>query len=153
MSGPSRDGRSLYFLGGGKLFRAAAPFDSEPELLFENRDIVSFEIAPDEKRILAVITSDFDASPPTRVITNWRTLLAKRENRERPSRAGSGNAGGVVFAGASMEGSRDRRAGPSPTAARIHARCELSDRRSFRRFVACSRRTDGRNGRRGSSGG
>ena len=74
----SRDGRSLYFLGGGKLFRAAAPFDSEPELLFENRDIVSFEVAPDEKRILAVITSDFDASPPTRVITNWRTLLARR---------------------------------------------------------------------------
>jgi len=76
----SRDGRSLYFLGGGNLLRAATPFDSEPELLFENRDIVSFEIAPDQKRILAVMTSDFDASPPTRVITNWRTLLAGREN-------------------------------------------------------------------------
>ena len=75
----SRVGRSLYFLSSGRLLRAAAPFDSEPELLFENRDIVSYEVAPDEKRILAVITSDFDDSPPTRVITNWRTLLARRE--------------------------------------------------------------------------
>ncbi len=74
----SRDGRSLYFLSDGKLCRAAAPFDSQPELLFENRDIVSYELAPDEKRILAVITSDFDASPPTRVLTNWRALLARR---------------------------------------------------------------------------
>jgi hypothetical protein len=74
----SREGRSLYFLSGDKLFRAAAPFDSEPELLFENRDIVSYEVTPDEKRILAVLTSDFDASPPTRVITNWRAFLARR---------------------------------------------------------------------------
>ena len=53
--------------------------NSDPELLFENRDIVSHQLAPDEKRILAVMTSDFDASPPTLVITNWRTLLARRE--------------------------------------------------------------------------
>jgi Tol biopolymer transport system component/Ser/Thr protein kinase RdoA (MazF antagonist) len=74
----SRDGRSLYFFSDGRLLRAIAPFDSEPVLLFENRDIVSYEVAPDEKRILAVMTSDFDASPPTRVITNWRALLARR---------------------------------------------------------------------------
>jgi Tol biopolymer transport system component len=75
----SRDGRSLFYLSEGKLLRSGAPFSGEPELLFENHDIVSFELAPDETRILAVMTSDFDASPPTLVITNWRTLLPKQK--------------------------------------------------------------------------
>ncbi|MFA6957160.1 MAG: protein kinase [Thermoanaerobaculia bacterium] len=73
----SHDGRSLFYLSDGKLLRATAPFTGEPELLFENRDIVSFELAPDETRILAVMTTDFDASPPTRVVTGWRSLLDK----------------------------------------------------------------------------
>ena len=74
----SRDGRSLLYISDGKLLRSVPPFSGAPQVEVENRDMVSFELAPDEKRILALTTSDFDASPPTRVITNWRTLLEKR---------------------------------------------------------------------------
>jgi hypothetical protein len=73
----SGDGRALYFLTGDAIARMDAPFDGEPEVLFQNADVEAFEVAPDGKRILALLTSDFEASPPTRVVTDWRTLLPK----------------------------------------------------------------------------
>jgi hypothetical protein len=74
----SRDGRALYFESASRLYRARPPFDADPELLFEEPDVVSYEPAPDGKRILAVLRSDFEASPPTRILTSWRALLERR---------------------------------------------------------------------------
>ncbi|HEX7706890.1 MAG TPA: protein kinase [Thermoanaerobaculia bacterium] len=74
----SRDGRTIWFRSGNRMMRVSSTFDADPEVVFENADIVGYEVAPDGQRFLAVITSDVDASPPTRVITNWRSLIGSR---------------------------------------------------------------------------
>lgn len=70
----SADGRTIYFLGGNGKVMAAGFRDGvvdEPKELFELSDrIATYEPVGD--RFLMVLTNDLDASPPARVIVNWR---------------------------------------------------------------------------------
>jgi len=76
----SPDSRLLYFREADTIFVAdlQSP-DAEPRIVFKlDQDLGGFEVAPDGKKFLAVVTDKRDADQPTQVMVNWLAAIQRK---------------------------------------------------------------------------
>ena len=69
----SVDGKTVFFVSGHKIMAGDPTGNNEPRELFSVRELIrTYEVAPDGKRLLLVLVSEEDQSPPLNVIVGWR---------------------------------------------------------------------------------
>jgi serine/threonine-protein kinase len=80
----SRDGRELFYLGGGKMMSVAVETGTTfraglPKPLFELKNLGAFDVAPEGQRFVMVRTPEEDAASRSfAVVLNWFDDLARR---------------------------------------------------------------------------
>lgn len=88
----SRDGRTLFFLRGAQVLRAALAADgltfANAQVAFETPGIVDFDTANRSDRFVVVRDVRAVAETPVGVILNWRTILEQGEEERASQEAG-----------------------------------------------------------------